>query len=170
MTPLPRALPRPERKGHAARAHLARLSARNGARVMSRPLRLTVYALSALLWGSGVLWLVLHFGFSQQGPFGALPNPWEPTLMRVHGLLAVGAVFLLGWIGGGHILVRWSGARNRHSGVVLAGSGALLIASGYALYYCTGLLHDIASATHEWLGVAAVSMALAHWWRARATR
>lgn len=170
MRPLPRALQRAERKGHAAGARLARLSAGNGARVMSRPLRLTVYALCALLWGSGVVWLVLHLGFAQQGPFGALPNPWEPTLMRVHGLLAVGAVFLLGWIGGGHILARWSSARNRRSGLVLAGSGALLIASGYALYYSTGVLHDIASATHEWLGVAAASVALAHWWRARATR
>lgn len=170
MTSLPRPLQPPERKGHAARPRVARLSARNGARIMSRPLRLTVYALCALLWGSGVLWLLVHFGFAQQGPFGALPNPWEPALMRVHGLLAVGAVLLLGWIGGGHALARWSSAQNRLSGLVLAGSGALLIASGYALYYSTGILHDIAAATHEWLGVAAVTVALAHWWRVRATR
>ncbi|HYM29363.1 MAG TPA: hypothetical protein VET66_14530 [Steroidobacteraceae bacterium] len=170
MTPLPRPLQRPERKGHAAGAHVARLSARNGASIMPLTLRLAVYALFGLLWGSGVLWLVLHFGFAQQGPFGALPNPWEPALMRVHGLLAVGAVFLLGWIGGGHVLARWHSGRNRRSGLVLASSGALLIASGYALYYSTGVLHDIASATHEWLGVAVVSVALAHWWRMRATR
>ena len=170
MRPLPRPLHPAERKRHAAGGHVARLSARNGVRVMSRPLRLSVYALCALLWGSGVAWLVLHFGFAQQGPFGMLPNPWEPALMRVHGLLAVGAVFLLGWIGGGHILARWSSARNRRSGLVLAGSGALLIASGYALYYSTGILHDIASAAHEWLGVAAASVALVHWWRVRATR
>lgn len=170
MTSLPRPLQRPQRRGRGAGPPVARLSARNAARIMSRPLRVTIYALCALLWGSGVVWLVLHFGFAQQGPFGVLPNPWEPALVRVHGLLAVGAVFLLGWIGGGHILARWSSARNRLSGIVLAGSGALLVASGYALYYSTGVLHDLAAATHEWLGVAAVTVALAHWWRVRVTR
>lgn len=87
--------------------------------------------------------------------------------MRVHGVLAVGGVFLLGWIVGGHTIERWGSARNRFSGLALTGSAALLLASGYALYYTTGTLHEVASRAHEWLGVASLLAALAHWWRNR---
>src|SRR5258708_34214318 len=71
--------------------------------------------------------------------------------MRGHGMLAAGGVFLLGWIIGGHTLERWGSARNRLSGLALTGSAALLVASGYALYYTTGSLHEVASRTHECL-------------------
>ena len=87
--------------------------------------------------------------------------------MRVHGVLAVGGVFLLGWIVGGHTLERWGSARNRLSGLVLVASTALLVASGYALYYTTGAPHEVASRTHEWLGAGSLLAALAHWWRIR---
>jgi hypothetical protein len=151
-------------------ARIARLAPRSGTVRMSPPLRLAVYAAGAALWASGLLWLVLHFGFSARGEFGPLPNPWEPMVMRVHGLLAVVAVFLLGWIGANHVQARWSSARNRLSGLVLGASGVLLIVSGYALYYATGALHDAAGLIHEWLGVAALAVALAHWWRRHSPR
>ena len=93
---------------------------------MSRALRAAILTLGVLLWVSGAAWLVLHFAFAQQTPFGPLPNPWEAPLMRVHGVLAVGGVFLLGWIIGGHTLERWGSARNRLSGLVLTGAAALL--------------------------------------------
>jgi hypothetical protein len=166
-----RSLMRPEMNGPEEGARVGRLAPRNGAVVqMPAALRLTVFAACALLWLSGVLWLVLHFGFEQHTQFGPLPNPWEPAVMRLHGLLAVGGVFLLGWMAAGHVLTRWSSARNRISGLALAGSAALLIASGYALYYTTGTLHEVASRTHEWLGTASLLAALAHWWRIRTTR
>lgn len=166
-----RPLMRPEVNGPEEGARLGRLVPRNGGAVqMSPALRLTVFAVCALLWLSGVLWLVLHFAFEPQTQFGPLPNPWEPAVMRLHGLLAVAGVFLLGWMAAGHVLMRWSSARNRISGLALAGCAALLIASGYALYYTTGTLHELASRTHEWLGTAALLTALAHWWRRRAPR
>jgi hypothetical protein len=127
---------------------------------MAPALRRTVLATCALLWLSGVLWLALHFGFAQPSEFGALPNPWEPAVMRLHGVLAVLGVFLLGWMAGGHVWDHWR----------LAGSATLLIASGYALYYTTGPAHDLASLIHEWLGVASLAAALAHWWRIPAAR
>ena len=110
---------------------------------------------------------MLHFAFAQQTAFGPLPNPWEAVLMRMHGMLAVGGVFLLGWIIEAHTLERWGSARNRLSGIALVGSVALLVASGYALYYTTGALHEAASRTHEWLGAGSLLAALAHWVRAR---
>ena len=161
------AVRRPDVKGSEAGPG-ASLSPRNGARApMSPALRAAILTLGALLWLSGAAWLVLHFAFAQQSPFGPLPNPWEALLMRVHGVLAVGGVFLLGWIVGGHTIERWGSARNRLSGLALVGSVALLVASGYALYYTTGALHEAASRTHEWLGAGSLLAALAHWVRAR---
>jgi len=149
---------------------LTRAAVRSGTRVpMSRALRATVLAVCALLWLSGCAWLVVHFAFAQQTQFGPLPNPAEAVLLRVHGIVAVAGVFLLGWVAAGHLIDRWGGSRNRLSGIVLAGSAALLVLSGYALYYTTGALHEVAAAVHECLGVAALVAALAHWWGSAAS-
>jgi len=137
---------------------------------MSPVLRTLVYGAAALLWTSGVVWLVLHYGFAQHTAFGPLPNPWEPALMRVHGLLAVAAVFLLGWITAGHVSERWQSRPRRISGLLLAAIGLVLIVSGYALYYTTGSPHEAAALAHEILGVAALIAAFAHWWRGRTAR
>jgi hypothetical protein len=137
---------------------------------MSPGLRRAILAVCALLWLSGCLWLVLHIGFPQAGEFGALPNPWEPAVLRVHGAIAVVGVFLLGWVAAGHLPARWSAAYNRGSGLLLGASALLLVVSGYALYYSTGALHVSAARIHELLGVASLAAALAHWWRSAAAR
>ena len=149
----------------------AQVAHRSGARLpLAGPLRLAVYTAAALLWLSGVLWLVLHYAFAQAGPFGPLPNPWEAGVMRVHGVLAVGGVFLLGWITAAHVKERWPSERNRLSGLTLAAIAAVLVLSGYALYYTTGSPHEGAALVHEGLGVCALVAALAHWWRRRPRR
>ena len=137
---------------------------------MPRVLRTMVFGVSALLWLSGALWLLVHFAFPQHNEFGPLPHPWEPGLMRAHGILAVAAVFLLGWLAAEHIPAGWSRALRRASGLWLAGCTLVLVVSGYALYYSTGGLHEGAAAVHEWLGIAALVAALAHWLRSRAAR
>jgi succinate dehydrogenase hydrophobic anchor subunit len=149
------------------------LAARSGQRLpMARALRRTLLTVSALLWLSGVLWLLLHYFMPLHNEFGTLPNPAEAPLMRVHGLIAVLAVFLCGWLGAGHIAARWSAAANRRSGLWLLGCAAVLVVTGYALYYSTGALHSGAALLHEVLGVLAIVAALSHWLgiRARATR
>ena len=134
---------------------------------LPRALRAAIYGIGALLWLSGALWLVLHYMLPQSTPFGPLPNPWEAPLMRVHGLIAVGAVFLIGWMTAAHVTTRWTSDRNRRSGLALGGTALLLVFSGYALYYTTGAPHDAAAFTHEVLGVFAPLAGLAHWWRNR---
>jgi hypothetical protein len=147
------------------------LIARNGGRApMSRGLRAAILAIFTLLWLTGVAWLVLHVYFPQQSQLGPLPNAWEPLLMRVHGVLAVGAVFLFGWIMAAHLIERWGAVRNRRSGMVLAACGAILVVSGYALYYTTGTVHEVASRVHEILGTAAILVALTHWRRIRTSQ
>lgn len=134
---------------------------------MTAGLRAAVFGVCALLWASGIGWLVLHLGFEPRNEFGALPHPWEAPLMRVHGVVAVVGVFLLGWLGAGHVLERWRRARNRTSGWVLMACAVLLVFSGYALYYTVGAPHAGSAWVHEWLGAATLIVALAHWLRIR---
>ncbi len=137
---------------------------------MPRGLRAAVLAVSALLWVSGALWMLLHYLFPGHNEFGLLPNACEVPLMRVHGVIAVAAVFLLGWLGAGHMLPRWSARAGRPSGLWLLGAVLLLIVSGYALYYASGGGHAAAAVVHEWLGLAALAIALSHWLGRRAAR
>ena len=130
---------------------------------MSTALRRAIYSICTLLWLSGSAWLAAHFGFPARTDFGPAPNPWEPGLLRLHGWLAVGAVFLLGWISAEHIGDRWRRSRNRVSGLWLAGFAAVLTLSGYALYYTADRLHDAAAVTHEVLGGLVIVFALVHW-------
>lgn len=132
---------------------------------MPAALRLTLWAAFAGIWSSGCLWLALHLGLEKQTEFGPLPSPWEAPVMRIHGWLAVAGVFLLGWIAGSHVLERWTARRNRNSGLVLAATGALLVVSGYALYYTTDRVQSAAAVVHEVLGGAAILLALLHWVR-----
>lgn len=127
--------------------------------------RAIIYSVCGLLWLTGVFWLVLHYEFQGHNEYGDLPNPGEPVLMRLHGLLAVAGVFLCGWLTAAHVTPRWSIGRNRTSGLALASCVVVLVVSGYALYYTTGGVHTQASTLHEVLGVLALVAALAHWMR-----
>lgn len=130
---------------------------------MSTPLRRLTYAICTLLWLSGCAWLVAHYAFPAVTPFGPAPNPVEPVFLRIHGWLAVGTVFLFGWLTAEHISDRWYKSRNRASGLSLVGFAALLTLSGYGLYYTTDHLHDGAAVIHEVLGGVAIVFALVHW-------
>jgi hypothetical protein len=132
---------------------------------VTRAQRAVIYTVCGLLWVTGVAWLVLHYEFQGHNEFADLPNPAEPALMRVHGLVAVAGVFLCGWLTAAHVMPRWSLGRNRTSGLVLAGCVVVLVVSGYALYYTTAALHTQASVLHQVLGVLALVAALTHWLR-----
>ena len=139
-------------------------------RPMSPGMRTAILSVGGALWLTGAAWLLVHFAFAQHNEFGSLPNPAEPWLMRLHGILAVAGVFLLGWITAAHIPATWRAALSRVSGLWLAACALVLVLSGYALYYSTGAAHEGAGALHEWLGVAALFAGLAHWTRVRAQR
>lgn len=134
---------------------------------MSPALRVTVMAVLAVLWVSGCVWLVLHLGFEHQSEFGAVANPWAPTLIRVHGLFAVAGVFLLGWITTAHVVPGLAQKRHRVSGMSLIAIAALLLLTGYALYYVVGdAVRAAVALAHEVIGVSAVLVGMLHWRRA----
>jgi hypothetical protein len=131
---------------------------------MSRPLRAATLVICALLWLSGALWMILHYLYPGSTDFGPAPNRWEPLTIRLHGVLAIATIFLLGWITSRHITHTWYQHRNRISGIALSGACAILVISGYALYY---LVDDQAryavAILHEILGASAITFALVHW-------
>jgi hypothetical protein len=115
------------------------------------------------LWLSGCYWLLLHYFFARPSDFGPVQHPWSPMLLRIHGWIAVASVFLLGWVTARHVSDRWPQMTKRVSGVGIASVAVILALTGYALYYTTDRLHDLAGAVHEVLGGAAILLALAHW-------
>src|ERR1700759_4756943 len=93
---------------------------------MPRPLKLGIYLTFGCLWASGCAWLILHEFFTHSGQLGTLGNPWEPSVLRVHGWIAVLSVFLLGWVTARHVSDRWSQSLKRASGYSMVAVALLL--------------------------------------------
>lgn len=93
-----------------------------------------------------------------------MPNRLEPSLLRVHGIVAVASVFLFGWLTSRHVVEAWRQHHNRSSGIVLLAVVALLVLSGYSLYYLSDDLPRRSIAImHEALGIVSAILALVHW-------
>lgn len=103
------------------------------ARLSPRRERL-VYVVFGLLWASGVGWLVFHYFLRQSGEFGEMPHPLEPWWLRLHGAAAFAGLWLIGLLWAIHLVPAWK-ARRRSSGIVLSVATALLVLSGYLIYY-----------------------------------
>jgi hypothetical protein len=135
---------------------------------MTQAFYLALMGVLAVLSLAGAIWIVLHYFFAEQSDFGSAPNRFESVLMRVHGIVAVAAVFLLGAVASGHIAQAWQYLRNRASGLALASAALVLIVSGYANYYLSSdSLRGGVAIAHEVVGVLAIVIALVHWTRSR---
>lgn len=130
-----------------------------------------LYVTGAVLVASGALWLLFHYFVRIPGEFGDRPHAIEPLLLVIHGLSA--AMFLIGFgsVLPGHVRRAWTGRRNRISGATFFAVLALLIATGYVLYY-TGdeSARAVISAVHWAIGLGAPALMGWHIWRGRAWR
>lgn len=110
-------------------------------RPVSLPLRLGhtherwTYGVTAVLWGSGALWLLFHYFFQVDGRFGPRPHPLQAWWLRLHGLAMMLALATFGSLFIHHMRRAWQLRRNRLAGGAVAFLGLWLIATGYALYY-----------------------------------
>lgn len=101
------------------------------------------------LWLSGSGWLLLHYFGQKAGEYGPEMNPAEPWMMTAHGLFLIPVLLGIGGIFVAHIPKGWSHVRQRVAGVALCTVLAILVASGYLLYYAgdealrdwSGLIH-----------------------------
>lgn len=112
-----------------------------------------VYAILGALWFSGVAWLVFRYFLRVPGEFGELPHPLESWWLRLHGAAAFATLWLLGLLWPTHVLPAWR-ARRRASGIVLAVLMAVLVASGWLLYYGGEATRTAVSPLHWILGLA----------------
>lgn len=89
----------------------------------------------AILWLSGVAWLYLHYFGQHQGEFGPETGPVEPWMLKFHGAAMIAALIGAGSLLVVHVWRGWGYKSQRWLGSLLTGTIALLIVTGYLLYY-----------------------------------
>jgi len=100
--------------------------------------RRAVYASTALLLGSGLLWLLFHYAMAVDSDFGPRPHPWTYFWLQLHGAAAMLALIVLGSMLPAHALASWRQRKNRAGGVLLGVLLGALVVTGWLLYYAAG--------------------------------
>jgi hypothetical protein len=120
-------------------------------------------ALAIALFASGVGWLASHYLFAAPDEFGGSRDPLAPWWLKLHGAAAMGFLVVLGTLLPVHVRRAWQFRRNRRSGAIVLGVAAVLIVSGYALYY-VGYepLRPAITVVHWVLGLAGLPALVAH--------
>lgn len=135
---------------------------------MPRRARAAIYVVIGGLWLTGILWLVLDEFFPQAGPFGPMPNSLEPGLLLVHGVVAIGAMYLLGWVSVRHVMRWWRADLRRVSGAALSGCLVLLVVSGFALFFVSDdRWQRAATLSHDVVGLIVTAVGIQHWFFVR---
>jgi len=138
---------------------------------LPRWLRRSVYAVTAILYATGIVWLIAHYTMRTAGSFGETTHPLEPWMLRGHGLAVMLGLFLYGTLLRAHIVRGWRVGQNRLTGALLAAVLLLLTASGYLLYYAGGeTLRPILSVAHWATGLAIIVALPLHVRRGRRAR
>jgi hypothetical protein len=119
---------------------------------------------------SGSTWFILHTWMITEGEFGPEHSPWEPWLMKVHGASAFLAMMGFGWVLGRHVNVTWRTRRARVTGISVVSAVAILILSGYGLYYIGDLeLRERVGLLHLAFGIGLPMILGIHVWKAHRT-
>src|SRR4029079_2994840 len=110
------------------------LMRRNSAKLSCRH-KVWFYTIFVLIYGSGICLIYFHYFARTLGEFGDQPHSVEPWSLKIHGAAAMGFLVILGTLLPGHVRFAWHARRNRPNGIFLLVTVALLIVSGYGLYY-----------------------------------
>ncbi|HZP86748.1 MAG TPA: hypothetical protein VFB54_07990 [Burkholderiales bacterium] len=130
-----------------------------------------VYRAGALVFVTGVLWLVFHYFLRIHGEFGETPHPLEAWWLRLHGAGAMLALLVVGSLLPIHIRTGWHHRRNLWPGFSLLAVTVALALTGYALYYFGGeSLRPVLSVVHWGVGLLAAGVMLWHIRSGHATR
>lgn len=125
--------------------------------------RHSIYASLLLLLSSGSVWLIVRYFMRPVSQFGASIHPLEPWAMRFHGGAAMLVLFFLGSLMNAHIRRAIKAGRNLASGLSLLAMLAILIISGFGLYYLADeFSRNLWSLTHWIVGLAAAAAFILH--------
>jgi len=138
---------------------------------LSRRHQAWIYASLGALFVTGVVWLVVRNPFADDAGLDAGTSPLAPWSMKLHGAAAMITLVVLGTLLPGHVRRAWNARTARGTGATLLGFNALLIVTGYALYYAGGEdLRAIMSPLHWIAGLALAPTLGVHVWHARRRR
>jgi hypothetical protein len=134
-------------------------------------LRRWLYGAGGAVLATGICWLILDRWGQRPTEFGLEPSPAAPWVLRAHGAAAMLVLLVFGAMIPLHLRRGWRARANRRSGAIIAASCALLVLSGYALYYAGGEeLRRVAVLAHDVLGCAIPLILFWHVWRGRVGR
>lgn len=121
-----------------------------------RPLQKSlIHVSTALLWLSGAAWLYLK----QPDDI----HPVQPFLMKLHGAAAILFLLVFGGLWVTHIPAGWQQNDRRPSGSWLTGVNAILIITGWGLYYMGGeSARHFASFVHGAVGLVLPVLLVVH--------
>lgn len=137
-------------------------------RNLLRPIqRRSIYALTILMFTSGVLWFGLDRYGQIEGEFGPSKHPWQRPALVTHGVFATAYLLALGGVLTRHVRRGWALRSQRAQASALLVIQAILVLTAPALYYLSheelrsvisnmhmlaGTLLGIALPAHLWLG------------------
>lgn len=119
--------------------------------------RRLLYLVFALLLMTGLAWLAVHWSHLDPD----VEAPWLAWSMKLHGASSFASLFFVGTIWTSHIRLAWQRGRNRVAGALFGGAMALLVLTGYGLYYFNGEAVRSLTEWAHWIG--GVMLALLFW-------
>lgn len=129
---------------------------------MSGTLRWSLYVCVLALTVSGVLYAVPRYAdlyLELDWPAAASPA----LLMKLHGAFSFWSLLLLGVVWRGHVRSRLRRTANRPSGLALCAAMAVLVVSGYLLYYVGSLeLREASGLVHTACGLGLLAILAGH--------
>jgi hypothetical protein len=122
----------------------------------------------ALIFLSGVLWAYWNYLVASPGDFEMSAKAWA---MKIHGAAAMAVLVLIGMLLNAHVRFAWRARRNRANGSVFLSAFAILIITGYGLYYAGDeKLRAWTSWIHLAIGLVLPILLLIHIFLGRKTR
>lgn len=130
--------------------------------------RMIFHGVFGVLIVTGFGWMISHWLGASESEFGPQPSVLEPLWLKLHGATAMAALLVIGALLVTHVPAGWQRRKNRRSGLGLLLVNALLILTGYALYYVGGeTLRAWSWWVHLGLGSALPLLIAGHIWLGR---
>jgi hypothetical protein len=125
--------------------------------------RRLIYAACALLYASGVLWLLFHYGVQAPDDSASARHPAEAWSLRLHGAMAMAFLIALGSLLPLHVRRAWAQRRNFATGIAMISGATVLALTGWGLYYVGDeMLREWLSVGHWLIGVSAAPLLTLH--------